>query len=86
MKKQIELIIPPEYLNDKEYLYSTAADTLRVTTAELNAVVQLHRSVDARRKEPVFRILTEVYVNETPSEEKSIVYKPVKEEKKVIIG
>ncbi len=77
MKKQIELIIPPGYFNDKEFLYSSAADALKLTPAEINAVVQLRRSVDARRKEPVFRILADVYVNEKPEPEEKIIYHSV---------
>ncbi len=85
MKKQIELEIPPEYLNDKEFLYSAAADALKLTTAEISAVVQLRRSVDARRKGPVFRVLTDVYAGENPNSEKEIIYHPVRSKKKVVI-
>ena len=85
MKKQIELIIPPEKLNDKEFLYFAAADALNLSVEEINVVVQLRRSLDARRKQPVYRILTEVYVNEFPVHEEEIVYKTVKPSKRVII-
>ena len=85
MKEQIEIIIPPEKLHDKEFLYSKAADALNLSLDEIKAVVQLRRSIDARRKLPVYRILTEVYVNESPELEEKIIYKTVKPGKKVII-
>ncbi len=85
MKKQTELIIPPEKLHDKEFLYSTAADTLNISVEEINSVVQLRRSIDARRKQPVYRILSEVYVNEKPVTEEKIAYKPAKDGEKVVI-
>jgi uncharacterized FAD-dependent dehydrogenase len=85
MKKQIELIIPPDKLQDKEFLYFTAAETLNLSVEEINSVVQLRRSIDARRKHPVYRILSEVYVNEVPLLEEEIIYKPAKAGEKVII-
>jgi uncharacterized FAD-dependent dehydrogenase len=85
MKKQTELIIPPEKLHDKEFLYSTAAGALNLSVEEIYSVVQLRRSIDARRKQPVYRILSEIYVNEAPVPEKKIIYESVKTDKKVII-
>jgi hypothetical protein len=58
---------------------------LNLSLDEIKAVVQLRRSIDARRKLPVYRILTEVYVNESPELEEKIIYKTVKPGKKVII-
>jgi uncharacterized protein len=85
MKKQIELIIPPEKRHDREFLYSAAAGVLNLSAEEINSVVPLRRSIDARRKQPVYRILSEVYVNEEPVPEEKIAYKPIREGKKVII-
>jgi uncharacterized FAD-dependent dehydrogenase len=85
MKKQTELIIPPERLHDREFLYSTAAGALNLSVEEINSVVSLRRSIDARRKQPVYRILSEVYVNEEPVPEEKIAYKSVKAGKTVIV-
>lgn len=86
MKKEIEIKIPPEYLNDKDYLYNSTADRLKVNSAEINAVVPVRRSIDARSRNPVFRILCNVYINEFPLPEKGIIqYNPVKGNKKVLI-
>ena len=85
MKKQTELIIPPQKLHDKEFLYSRAADILNISVEEINSVIQLRRSIDARRKQPVYRIMTEIYVNEEPVNEEKIAYKPAKAGGKAII-
>ena len=85
MKRQIEVIVSPEKLHNKEFLYSRAAETLNLSVDEIKAVVQLRRSIDARRKYPVYKILADVYVNESPLPEERIVYKVVKPGKKVII-
>ncbi len=86
MIKQIEIVLPPEFLHDKNYLYGKAAEKLKVNVAELKAVVPLRRSIDARKKQPVFRILSTVYVNEQPQKtDEKIIYQNVKGIKKVII-
>ncbi len=79
MIKQIELVIPPENINDKAFLYKSAAEKLKANPSEITAVVPVKRSVDARSRNPVFRILCDVYINENPTEEEfKIDYKPVK--------
>jgi hypothetical protein len=64
MKKEIEIAVPPEYINDKEFLYNLAAQKLKLNPAEISAVIPLRRSIDARSSNPVFRILSIVYINE----------------------
>ncbi len=86
MIKQTELVVPPENLNDKDFLYKSASEKLKLNPSEITAVVPLKRSVDGRSKNPVFRILCNVFINENPvSEDFKIDYKPVKGNKKVII-
>lgn len=86
MKKDLELEISPEDIFDKEVLYERAAEKLKRSRGEIKAVVPVRRSVDARRKEPVFKVLVNVYVNEIPQESRpSKIYKPVKGNKQVII-
>lgn len=85
MKKQIEIVIPPDFLNDKEYLYNAAAGKLNLVPEELSAVVPVRRSVDARSKNPVFRLLADVYLNENPAAEENYIYNPVKKNEKIII-
>jgi hypothetical protein len=77
--KQIELVIPPENINDKDFLYKFASEKLKKDPSEITAVVAIRRSVDARSRNPVFRILCDVYINENPDKEEfKINYKPVK--------
>ena len=86
MIKQTELVIPPENLNDKDFFYKSASEKLKLNPSEITAVVSVKRSIDARSRNPVFRILCNVFINENPAEEDfNIDYKPVKGNKKVII-
>lgn len=87
MKKQIELVIPPEKINNKDFLYLTASEKLKSDPSEIKAVVPIRRSIDARSKTPVFRIMCNVFINEDPAgEEYHINYKPVTGNKRVIIA
>ncbi len=87
MKKQIEIVLSPDNINNKSALYKAASEKLNVPVEEISAVVQLRRSVDGRSKNPVFRISAEIYLDEFPVEEKKIEYNPVKDNngKKIII-
>ncbi|HZW39028.1 MAG TPA: FAD-binding protein [Ignavibacteriaceae bacterium] len=86
MIKNIEIVIRPEDINNKEVLYAEAAQQLKVNVAEVNAVQILKKSIDARRR-PVFRLITNVYVNETPasSEINFPVYKHISSNKTAAI-
>lgn len=85
MKKQIELAIYPDKVSDRDLHKKLAAKKIQVDVQDITSLIPLRRSIDAR-KIPVFRILYDVYINETPvfAEEK-IDYKPVKDGKRVII-
>lgn len=86
MKQEITLYIPPEYINDNNFIAQRAAESLNRDVAEILAVIQSRRSIDARSKDPVFRINCDVYINELPPEgDQFINYQPVKGDKKVII-
>jgi hypothetical protein len=86
MRKEIEITIPPEHLNDKDFLYNAVAERLKLNPADISAIVPLRRSIDARSSNPIFRILCTVYINENPVPEQRIInYKSVKGDKKVLI-
>jgi uncharacterized FAD-dependent dehydrogenase len=86
MKKEIEITIPPEYLSDKDFLYNIVSQKLKFNPAEITAIVPLRRSIDARSHNPTFKILFAVYINENPAaEQKKIIYKNVKGDKRVLI-
>jgi uncharacterized protein len=85
MIKEIEILISPEDLFNKDLLYKYAAENLKLNVNEISAVVPVRRSIDARRT-PVYRVLSKVYVNEIPTEDfPQPVYKNVFGNKKVII-
>ncbi|MFO7446405.1 MAG: FAD-binding protein [Ignavibacteriaceae bacterium] len=86
MIKQIEIVVAPDFINDKDYLYSQAAIKLKKDPAEINAVIPARRSVDARSSRPVFRVLADIYINENPPGKSNVItYSHVKEKNKVII-
>jgi len=85
MKQQIEIIVPPEKIHEEGFLRYIASRKLGVNPSDISKIVPVRRSIDARR-EPIYRILADVYIGETPSEEKPIyVYNPVDKKKKVIV-
>lgn len=86
MKKEVELVIQPEFIEDSEHQKKLAAHKLKLNPEEITAVQTIRRSIDARSKNPVFRAKVNVYINEEPSDQFSpINFQPVKGNKKVII-
>lgn len=86
MKKEIEIIIPPDKLNDTDFLRNEASRLLKINIAEITSVQQLRRSIDARSKNPIYRLRALAFVNETPSESKPLFnFKHIITNKKVII-
>ena len=85
MKKQIELSIFPDKLSDKELHRRLAAKKLKLGGEDIFSMIPNRRSVDAR-KEPVYKILYDVYINEKPIEAlNQVEYKPITSKKRVII-
>ena len=66
MKKQIELIISPDKINDLIAIKSVAGRELKIETSDITSIIPLRRSIDARRYQPVFKLLCDVYINEQP--------------------
>ncbi|QQS37599.1 MAG: FAD-dependent monooxygenase [Ignavibacteriales bacterium] len=86
MKQQIEIVVPPDKIGNRDYQKLTASQKLKIPPEEITAVVPIKRSIDARRKEPVYRILVDVYVNEESAKsELKFDYKNVEKSKSVII-
>ncbi len=86
MTKEIELILPPEFVNDYSYQKNLAAKVLKLSIEDISAVQVIRRSVDARSKNPIFRAKAIVYLNEDPVDMYSpIDFKSVKGNKKVLI-
>src|SRR4030067_2084568 len=86
MIKEIEILVPPELLPNKDFLYSETAYKLKLDLSEVKAVIPIRRSIDARRSKPVFKILARVFINEPPQEMyPKINYEPARSKEKVII-
>ena len=85
MKQQIEIIVPPEKINEEGFFRYIASRKLGVNPTDITKIIPVRRSIDARR-DPIFRIMADVYIGEIPSEEKpEYIYKPVKGKKKAIV-
>ncbi|AFN75160.1 FAD dependent oxidoreductase [Melioribacter roseus P3M-2] len=86
MQKEIDLIIPPENIFNYEFIRNAAAKETRTNIEEITRVSIIKRSVDARRKNPVYRIKAVVFINENPAEETvNFDFKNVEKGKRVII-
>jgi hypothetical protein len=86
MQKEIEIVIPPDFVNDNQYHRKLAAEKLKLNPEEITAVQITHRSVDARSRNPIFRAKAIVFINERPTGLYTpIKYKFVNGDKKVVI-
>jgi uncharacterized FAD-dependent dehydrogenase len=86
MKIQLELVVHPEDIFDKEKLYKSVSDKLKRSPEELKAVIPVRRSIDARSREPIYKLLVNAYINEPPEEVYPIIkYKPVTGYRRMII-
>lgn len=86
MKQQVELAIKPDDILTDGILKITAAHQLKMDQEQISAIVPLRKSIDARSKKILFRILVDVYSDEVPViESHTINYKPVDGKKSAII-
>lgn len=74
MIQRIELKLTPAQAQDERYIHQKVLQELNLEQAEeLKAIVPVRRSIDARSKFPVVRLLVEIYVGENYSPPPSIV-------------
>ncbi len=85
MIKQVELTLLPKQAFDKELIKKIASSLSKVNPEEIKAVVPVRRSIDARGSKPRFKLLVNVFVNESPEPKEKIIYRHVDNNKKVII-
>lgn len=86
MKKEIELTIHSDLVEDYNYRKELAAKKLNLNPNEITAVQVIRRSIDARGKIPHFKLRSIVYINEQPQEIfQEIKFSPVNSSKRVII-
>lgn len=85
MKHQIEILVPPDKINESGFYRYIASRKLGINPESITSIVPVRRSIDAR-KIPVFHLFVDVYVGEHPSAEKPLyIYSPVDDKKKVIV-
>jgi len=86
MIKETELVLLPFEVRDEAVVKQKASQLLKIPVPEITYVKLLKRSIDARGKQPVFRIKVRVYCNEQPVPEFfSINYPNVSNRKPVLI-
>jgi uncharacterized FAD-dependent dehydrogenase len=66
MIKRIDIEIDPEKAFDAAHLRQAARDHAGIRPERVTALVLVRRSLDARRKDPIYRMTFDVYVGETP--------------------
>ena len=64
MQKEIQLAIIPEKINDDLFLKMECANKLNIDIERIKSVVIRKRSIDARSKRVVYRVLVVVYIDE----------------------
>lgn len=65
MKTRLELVLTPSQAADADYLPKVVLRQLRLDEAKrLRHVLPIRRSIDARGKKPVIRLLVEAYIDE----------------------
>lgn len=85
MIKEIDISIPPDFINNYDFIKKQCARNIKLNPAEITSVKINKRSIDARKK-PIFRLRVSVFINETPiKDERNFNYIPVKSNKKIII-
>lgn len=86
MQKEIELAVIPEKINDLDFIKKECAKKLNLDFKRIRDIKIRKRSIDARSKKVVFRILIIVFIDEHPiQEEIEAHYGNVSDKKPVII-
>lgn len=86
MIKEIEIVISPDDIYQLDQIRETILLTERIPAEHLKHFVIRKRSIDARGRNPVYRLKVVLYINENPSLEiYHIKYPQVREAKPVLI-
>lgn len=88
MIKSTELTLTPEEASDEKIIENTVKNLFRIKDSDEFEIKKHKRSVDARSRFPVIKLLLDVYINESPAPEPVIKdnYKTCNSGKKVIIA
>jgi len=86
MIKEIEIVCPPGQEEDEDTLKKIAATALNISPQKISALKILKRSIDARGRKVVYRMLVQVFMDEVYVPETfTVKYPDVKTGKQVII-
>ena len=79
MVKQLELQLLPGEAADPAFIRRRVAEELQLNGEDIEDILPLRRSIDARGSQPLVRLRLEVFVGEAPSVEPAILsaYRPV---------
>jgi uncharacterized FAD-dependent dehydrogenase len=86
MQKEIEITLSPELANEKSAILKSLAKALKIDVVQLKGFKIIKRSIDARSRHVVFRMLVRAYIDEEPDNTVARQeYKNVANQKSVII-
>ena len=86
MKKEIEIVVPPDHIYDYDFHRETSAQKLHINLEDVSGIHTIRRSIDARSKNPVYRIRVLVYIKEKPKEfSHKIEFNPIKGNRSAIV-
>ncbi len=86
MQKDIEIKLLPSDINEEEILKNTLSAALNVALPRIKGYKILKRSIDARSRQVIYRLLVKVYIDEPfLAENPTIHYQNVSNRKPVII-
>lgn len=66
MIRETELVLLPSEVNDEASIKRKASQLLKIPISEITFINVLKRSIDARGRQPVFRVKVKAYQNEQP--------------------
>ncbi len=73
-------------ISNNNFILRKISKSLQTEIEKISTIIPVKRSIDARNRNVVYRVVYEVYIDEKPSDkELFITYKPVSDNKKVII-
>lgn len=87
MVREVEIKVYPDQLGDTSFIWKRAASRAKVSLEDVDEVVIVRKSIDARGSRPVYRMRCAVYVGERRQERRvhSDQYQDVRNGKRIII-
>jgi len=90
MIQQLDLRLLPKQAADDDFIRKEVLRQLRIDDSELTQIIQLKRSIDARKRQPLVALRVEAYINEAPKIEAPLLNAlqnlPPKPKEVIIVG